>query len=544
MAIIFPTSPPTKNTHTDWTRKIRIGSIIITVFCLIAITRFLPLGQIVTVLETAIQNMGFWGPILFALLYVISTVMMLPGAALTLAIGGIFGLTWGTAIVSVGSTVGAAFSFLISRYAARRVIERKLKRFHQFQAVDTAIRDGGWKIVVLLRLSPAVPFNLQNYLYGLTAIKFWPCVMASWLAMLPGTFMYVYLGHAGLASVSKATRTPVQWAMLVLGLAATIAVTVYITRLARNAMQKQTTKIQPKTEPSIEQSLHMPNHTSKPLMTAVYLFVAIGALIATGCAYMNQGALKGLFGPPPVVMSESYHKQTNGQTFNHHAFDQLLKQYVNDKGGVDYQGLQTQRKALQDYIAQIGTAAFNTMGRDEKLALLINSYNAFTLELILDHWDQGQLKSIKDIASAKRWNQVRWEVAGMTLSLSQIEHQQIRPHFIEPRIHFALVCAAVGCPPLRNEAYTGNLLQKQLTQQAEYVHAHARWYRLADDQKTIGLTQLYNWYGSDFKQFSGSILNFAAQFDPKLKHKIKSGNTPIIQWLDYDWTLNSQKNID
>ena len=120
------------------------------------------------------------------------------------------------------------------------------------------------------------------------------------------------------------------------------------------------------------------------------------------------------------------------------------------------------------------TAPIDELGRDERLALLINAYNAFTLRLILDHYP---VASITDIPADQRWDAVRWRLAGETYSLNQIEHELVRPNFREPRIHFALVCAAVGCPPLRTEAYTGELLEEQLEGQTRYSHAHDRWLR-------------------------------------------------------------------
>ena len=113
-------------------------------------------------------------------------------------------------------------------------------RNRRFGAIDRAIGEAGWKIVALLRLSPAVPVNLQNSLYGLTPIRFWPYVLTSWIAMLPGTFLYIYLGHVtGTALGGDRTRTTGEWVMLVVGLLATVVVTVYITRLARRKLNEE-----------------------------------------------------------------------------------------------------------------------------------------------------------------------------------------------------------------------------------------------------------------------------------------------------------------
>lgn len=209
--------------------------------------RQLPVGSAVQSLESWINNLGIWGPLVFGLIYAAAVVALMPGSALTLAAGALFGLAGGTVVASLASTTGAALAFLISRYLARDRLAAKLHHYPKFDAVDRAIAANGWKIVAMLRLSPAVPFNLQNYLYGATGIPFWTCVLTSWLAMLPGTFLYVYLGHVGRESLEAAaggvqrSRSPAEWVLLSVGLLATVAVTVYLTHLARHALRQHTT---------------------------------------------------------------------------------------------------------------------------------------------------------------------------------------------------------------------------------------------------------------------------------------------------------------
>ena len=131
-------------------------------------------------------------------------------------------------------------AFLIARYVARNKVAERAHSNRHFGAIDRAIDEGGWKIVSLLRLSPAIPFNLQNYLYGLTPVRFWPYVLTSWLAMLPGTLLYVYIGHVtGAAVGGQRERSTMKWAMLAIGLLATVAVTVYVTRLAKRKLKEQ-----------------------------------------------------------------------------------------------------------------------------------------------------------------------------------------------------------------------------------------------------------------------------------------------------------------
>ncbi|HTU17799.1 MAG TPA: TVP38/TMEM64 family protein [Gemmataceae bacterium] len=222
---------------------IKGGSVVVIVVSIALMLRRLPFGPVIDNLDGWIAGAGIWGPLVFGLLYVAVSLLLGPAWALTLAAGAIFGLGLGTLVVSLAATTAAGLAFLIARYFARQRIAHQIQHYPRFDATDRAVSEGGWKIVALLRLSPAVPFTLQNYLYGLTGIRFCPYLLTSWLAMLPGTFLYIYLGHIGRAGVEATrggrTRTPAEWAMLVAGLLATAAATVYITRLARKALRKR-----------------------------------------------------------------------------------------------------------------------------------------------------------------------------------------------------------------------------------------------------------------------------------------------------------------
>jgi uncharacterized membrane protein YdjX (TVP38/TMEM64 family) len=205
---------------------------------LVAATRLLPVAAWTKQLEAWISGLGTAGYLVFYAVYVVATLLFVPGAALTIAAGFLFGLWRGALTVSAAATTAAALAFLIARHLARGAVEARARKDRRFTAIDKAIGGRGWKIVALLRLSPAVPFSLSNYFYGLTAIRFWPYVLTSWLAMLPGTVLYVYLGAAGRAAARGAGRSPAENVYLGLGLAATIAVTVYLTRVARKALRE------------------------------------------------------------------------------------------------------------------------------------------------------------------------------------------------------------------------------------------------------------------------------------------------------------------
>lgn len=529
-----------------WTKRI---AQVIAILGVIALLRMLPAAQLLEAAVTWVDGLGALAPFAFIALYVVVTISMIPASLLSIAAGALFGLATGTLVVAAGATLGMAATFLIARYLARPAVERRMAHYPRFAAVDRAVGEGGWKIVALLRLSPALPFNLQNYLYGLTAIRFWPCILASAVAILPGTFMYVYLGYASRASLTalggaETSRGPGQWALMIAGLVATVAVTVYVTRLARNAIREQAELGED--TPEAPEQVEPEAPARNPWVGALaYVLVAALVVAAAGCAQFQPRWIVSLFGPPTVTMSEAYAASENGPTYDHAAFDAILKAHVNDEGGVDYAALAEDPESLQAYTAALAEAPFGELGRDEKLALLINAYNAFTLELIVEWFDED-LASIKDIPSGQRWDHERWVIGGDTFSLNQIEHQEIRPKFKEPNIHFVLVCAAVGCPPLRREAYTGARVQAQLEDQARIVHTNGtRWFQLdAERGGPVHLTKLYSWYGGDFEQVAGSVVAYAARYVPALAELLESGTSPAIEWLDYDWALNNQENLN
>lgn len=194
-----------------------------------------------SLLET-LRGLGPWGTVAFVVVYVAATVLMLPGAPLTLGAGLVWGVLGGTALVSVASVAGAAAAFVLGRGAARGWVDSLAARHPRFAAIDAALGRSGWRIVLLTRLSPLFPFNVLNYLYGATRVRLWDYVLASWVGMLPGTLLYVYLGAAAGRVVDSsmsdgaASASIAQQAVFYGGLLATLGVTVLATRLARQAL--------------------------------------------------------------------------------------------------------------------------------------------------------------------------------------------------------------------------------------------------------------------------------------------------------------------
>jgi hypothetical protein len=215
-------------------------------------------------------------------------------------------------------------------------------------------------------------------------------------------------------------------------------------------------------------------------------------------------------------------------------------------------------------LAGLDPKSYQAWGDPEKIALWVNAYNALTLKTIVDHYPikkGGLLSGLRFPESSIRqipgvWDKTRHPVMGKPVTLDQIEHEVLRKQFDEPRIHMALVCAAMGCPPLRNEPYTGDRLDAQLTDQARRVFSDPRKFRIDRESETAYLSSIFKWFGPDFErkyatnefqQVSADlrpVVNFAARhLDPAAAKYLKNERYTVA-YLDYDWSLNEEKGND
>jgi hypothetical protein len=221
---------------------------------------------------------------------------------------------------------------------------------------------------------------------------------------------------------------------------------------------------------------------------------------------------------------------------DHRNFDEVLKRHVTGAGLVDYGSLYKNHTQLDAYAQSLSMVDLKSLDESERLATLINAYNAFTIQLIIDHYP---LRSIKDIPEAERWKAVRFNLGGKMVSLDQIEHEMIRGKFDEPRIHFALVCASIGCPPLRGEPYTGVGLESQLDDQMKLTHRNgSMWISFDPSTQTLTLTKLYEWFKQDFLKKAPSVEEFVAQYTPEVKQALDAKQPIKLAYSDYNWGLN------
>lgn len=229
-------------------------------------------------------------------------------------------------------------------------------------------------------------------------------------------------------------------------------------------------------------------------------------------------------------------------SFDHSAFDSLLRSHV-VRGMVDYDAFKAAPQ-LGAYLTSLARADLSGLPEGERLALYINAYNAYTIHLINVKNERDSIRNIDKTLGLKLtgpWKEPFAVVAGRTLSLDDIEHGIIRKQFREPRIHFALVCAAVSCPPLRSEAYTGAKLDAQLTDQAEaFLLRSPRKNRVDAKSGTLYLSRIFDYYKEDFGTTDAAIARYVARFYPEGPEKqlLVSGKAKLVS-TDYDWTLNS-----
>lgn len=239
------------------------------------------------------------------------------------------------------------------------------------------------------------------------------------------------------------------------------------------------------------------------------------------------------------------------EPFNYQDYALVLGTYVNERGLVNYSALKANRQLLDRFnqsLAKVEANTYKSWSKSEKLAFLINAYNAFTLQSIIDQ--EPLKKSIRDIPGV--WKSRKFQVASSSKTLDNIEHDTIRKDFDEPRIHAALVCAAMSCPPLRNEPYLAKQLDQQLDDQVNDFIANSQGFRIDRQNNKVYLSSIFKWYGKDWinsygveSKFSGSkkekaVLNFLSNYLSLEERQYIEDGQYKVSYLNYDWSLNKQ----
>ncbi|MGK7922706.1 MAG: DUF547 domain-containing protein [Trichodesmium sp.] len=242
---------------------------------------------------------------------------------------------------------------------------------------------------------------------------------------------------------------------------------------------------------------------------------------------------------------------TSAEPFNYQNYNSVLKEYVNPQGLVDYAKLKENRQKLDEFNSAIGAITlnnYNSWTDAEKIAFLVNAYNSLTLESIIDHYPTKSIRRIPGV-----WKIRKFDVVGEKMTLDHIEHQILRKEFNQPGIHAALVCAAISCPPLRQEPYTGNKLEKQLDDQAQKFLGKSNNFRIDRENNNIYLSSIFKWFGQDFEKTYGkireidglnqketAIVNYVSQYVKNDDKKYLEKGGYQVKYAYYDWSLNVQ----
>ena len=257
-----------------------------------------------------------------------------------------------------------------------------------------------------------------------------------------------------------------------------------------------------------------------------------------------------------VLMNQSFAQERAGQTWpaaqrvsydqiDHAAYDQLLQTYVDDNGLVNYKAWQANaadRQALQNYLNQLSRADNSIRStKNGKLAYWINAYNALTIEGILRVYPTTSIRNHTPKIGYNIWDNLKLTSGDELVSLNHIEHEILRK-MSEPRIHFAIVCASIGCPRLLNQAYTGEQLEEQLAGIATDFFSRAGNLTVDAGNKTLRFSKILSWFGSDFGKTQTDQLRAVYNYLPQEAQAVLSAGGYRVDFLEYNWNLNTQTN--
>jgi len=242
-------------------------------------------------------------------------------------------------------------------------------------------------------------------------------------------------------------------------------------------------------------------------------------------------------------------QRISASEINHSQWDALLKKYVDSQGMVDYRGWKASRadrQKLIDYLNHLSSAAFTQhTSKPVRLAFWINAYNAVTIEGILREYPTSSIRNhTAKLFGYNIWEDLLLMVGGEKYSLENIEHQILRK-MNEPRIHFAIVCASIGCPPLRNEAYVPERIEQQLADNTNVFFADSEKFRYDARRQTLYMSPILDWFAEDFGNSQAERLQTIAPYlpDDTARQLARSGNVSVSN-LDYDWDLNDQAKVN
>ena len=448
-----------------------------------------------------------WAPLIFVAAYATATALAVPGTILTLAGGALFGLYWGTLFNFVAANIGANAAFVLARTLGGDGVRRLMgDDSAALRKLDRVVGKHGFRGLLTLRLIPLIPFNALNFGSGLVALKWRTYAVATLVGILPGTAVYTFFADSLLQGSLEASRDALYGVLLAGGLLLLLSFL-----------------------PAILKRLGV----RLPGMSAVVLPLVGLSLAARPASPLQEAGAR--------------------QLPDHSALTQVLAPVV-EGSLVNYSRLAADPAGLNRYIATLAStdpSALGGAGRDDQLAFWINAYNACMLKRVIENYPirkAGGLLRLRNAAAGRPENSV-WQiddvftgahcpVAGTDRSQDEIEHEIIRP-MGDPRIHLAINCAALSCPPLISRAYLGDTLDRQLDERViAFVRDPAHFeVSVMNGTPTVKTNRVLDWFNEDFGGHEGVLAFFAEYLDGADRDALGDPEAGLA-FFEYDWTLN------
>lgn len=506
------------------------------------IVRLTPAGEYLTRegVGAAVEELrgNRWAPAIFVALYATATAMAVPGTILTLVGGAVFGFYWGTLYNAVAANIGANAAFGVARGLGRDAVRRLAGADSKALArLDDVVGRHGFQGLLTLRLIPLVPFNVLNFGSGLLPMKWSTYALATAIGILPGTAVYTFFAESLLQGAQGADREALTRLLVAGGLLAALSfLPAILKRLGARLPGMGTLAV---------------------LATAVGAIATAPATATTtpGAGGSAAAVQEATADPAPTATSD---QERRADLPAHDAFTQVLVGVVRN-GDVDYRALAKDYEeptGLAGYLEQLEAttpAALEVAPAVDQLAFWINAYNACMLKRVIEHYPiqpAGGFRGLRNRAAGRPANSV-WQiedvftephcaVAGALRSQDEIEHEIIRP-MGDPRIHFAVNCAAKSCPPLVAQAYDGASLDRQLDERVAAFMADAAHFAVivagADGRPVVRTNRVLEWFKDDFGGEAG-VLSFLAGYASGATREALERPDPRLAFFDYDWTLN------
>ena len=227
------------------------------------------------------------------------------------------------------------------------------------------------------------------------------------------------------------------------------------------------------------------------------------------------------------------------EPFSHALFEQVLQEYVDADGNVNYAALKANPDTLEAYLDKLAVAAPTEMSYNAQMAFWINAYNALVIKGVVDRYPTTSVRKLKPLRGF--FSRLKFQVAGKTYTLNQIEHDVIRMEFVDARIHFALVCASRGCPPLENRVFLPETIEAQLDDVTLKFVTNPAKVRLDRSARQVFLSKIFEWYADDFTEGYTGVADFLSDYLSSEDADFVSAEDVSFHYLDYDWTLNDKR---